>query len=506
MSRAGRSAFIALAAAYVLSRLPLCLVGFGNDADAWAMASNASDVVRGTYRVSRLPGHPVYEWLYSVGAVLGGPVACNLLTVVLSVVLLWMVWRLGERLQVDQPAWAAVALAAQPIFWVSSADSTDFILATLLGVSSLLAATQGRSVVCGVCLGLAVATRVEMGLYVITLVMLGRGLRGPRVVAAAGLTVVVLFIPVWSTLYGSSWHEWFTRVFLRPETSPRQWLLLFAARAWAVWGVVSLIVLGAVVVIQRERIRSLVLARDPLILASAGLAAAYVVLTLVLPTKAAYFVPLLPLAVLSIMHVAVRWQRLLLVLSFALYAAVYPDVADIVDGRIQLGFRWNNGLVVKEWIARWNTVFASDMIEQRRPRGPGVLVLGYWLPVWRYGNPSSQPVTDTTDLGHIDPTLNQAFRTSDGALVIHNVDRAGAGRLAAAAVRLEYGEDMDAFLRETQGFDVKAYGAVEVPVRSLRKETAERFTLPVLVGCGFAREGWQACVSRGAGPARGAAR
>jgi hypothetical protein len=496
MLEGSRFGLLALVAAYVLSRFPLCLVGFGNDGDAWSMASNASDIVRGTYRISRLPGHPFYEGLYSAGTVLGGPVACNLLTVGLSVILLRMVWRLGEVLEVHRPAWAAVALATQPIFWVSSADSTDFILATLLGTSSILAAVHGRSLLCGVCLGMAVATRAEMALYVIPLVILGRGLRSPQVVTAAVLTAAVFFIPVGSTLYESNWREWFTRVFLMPEASPRQWVLLFAARAWAVWGLISLTILCVIIAIQRERIISLVLSRDPLIFGSAGLGAAYLAMTLVHPSKSTYFVPLLPLALLGIMHVATRWQRLLLVLSFAIYAGVYPDVVDMVDGQIQFGFRWNNGVVVKEWIARWNTVLASEMIEQNRPRGPSVLVLGYWLPVWRYGNPASQPVTDITGLGNIDTTLNQAYRTEDGAWVIHNVDRASVSKLAAAGKRLVYGEGIDAFLQETQGFDVKTYGATEVRVRSLGKVVAERFTLPVLVGCGFAHERWEACVTR----------
>jgi hypothetical protein len=496
MSGGSKLGLLALAAVYALSRFPLCLVGFGNDSDAWSMASNASDFVRGVYRISRLPGHPLYEGLYSVATVSGGSVACNLLTVGLSVILLWTLWRLGESLKVHRPTWAAVALAAQPIFWVSSADSTDFILATLLGILSILAAVHGRSLVCGVCLGMAVATRVEMGLYIIPLVILGRGLRHRQVVTAAVFTAAVLFMPVWSTLYESKWREWFTRVFLMPEASPRQWALLFAARTWAVWGLISLAILGVIIAIQRGRIISLILSRDPLILGTAGLGAAYLVMMLLHPSKSTYFVPLLPLVLLSIMHVAVGWQRLLLVLSFAIYAAVYPDVVDMVDGRIQFGFRWNNGLVVKEWIARWNTTFASEVIEQNRLRGPSVLVLGYWLPVWRYGNPSSKLVTDIAGLGNIDTTLNQAYKTEDGALVIHNLDRAIVSKLAAAEQRLEYGEDIDTFLQETQGFDVKASGATEVRVRSLGREVAERFTLPLLLECGFAHERWEACVTR----------
>jgi hypothetical protein len=65
------------------------------ETDAWSVASNASDVVHGTYLVLRLPGHPVYEALYSTAAALGGSLVCNLLTVGLSLIVLAMVGRLG---------------------------------------------------------------------------------------------------------------------------------------------------------------------------------------------------------------------------------------------------------------------------------------------------------------------------------------------------------------------------------------------------------------------------
>ena len=114
MRRLGDGAAVCgMVALYVSSRLPLVRLGFGNDSDAWSMASNASDVVHGTHRVSRLPGHPVYEALYSTAAVLGGSLVCNLLTVGLSLIVLAVVGRLGGTLGVDRPGWAVAAIATR---------------------------------------------------------------------------------------------------------------------------------------------------------------------------------------------------------------------------------------------------------------------------------------------------------------------------------------------------------------------------------------------------------
>jgi hypothetical protein len=458
------------------------------------MASNASDVVHGTYRVSRLPGHPLYEGVYSVAVALGGPLLSNLLTVSLSLVLLRVVFLLGEAVGVRGPGWAVVALAAQPIFWVSSADSMDFILATLLGTSAVLAAVCGRSGACGALLGMAAATRIETVLFAIPVAILGRGLRLRQVVTVACVVVVVLFGPIVVAIYNQNWQGWLLNVFLMPRMEVKEWFLMFASRAWATWGLISLIVVAGTIVVQRRRLMCLIHDRDRLLLAVGLLSGAYFAMTLIHPSKSTYYVPLLPLVVLAVTHVASNRQRLLVILSFLTYAVVYPDVVDRVDGKLQLGFRWNNGIVVKEWIARWNTTHAASVIEQNRFHGPSVLILGYWLPVWRYEHGDSVAVARLADRVSVDLTLNAAYRSGDGAWIVHNLDRVSVDRLAGEGVRLTYGEGVDAFLREIHGYDVEKYGAVEVPVRSFGTGISEHFTVPVLVRCSFARVEWEACV------------
>lgn len=463
------------------------------------MASSASDLVHGTYRISRLPGHPLYEGIYSVAVALGGPILSNLLTVSSSMVLLRVVFLLGEALEIRRPGWAVVALAVQPVFWVSSADSMDFVLATLLSTSAVLAALRGRSDACGALLGLAIATRFETVLFAIPLALFRHKLRVARAVTVACFVVIGCFVPTLLVLYGHNWRGWFLNVVLMPRMDVRGWILLFASKVWATWGLVSLIVVGGMVVAQRQRVMSLIHGRDPLLVAVGSLSAGYVAMTLVHPSKATYYVPLLPMVVLAITHVASNRQRVLVILSFLMYAVVYPDVVDLVDGRLQLGFRWNNGIVVKEWIARLNATNAANVIEQNRFHGSGVLILGYWLPIWRYGNSESIPVTHLAQRVVIDPTLNAAYQRSDGTWVTHNLDQISAARLSSGGVRLAYGEGIDAFLQEIHGYDVKLYGAVEVPVRTLRTEMSEHFIVPALIKCGLSSREWGACVGREVG-------
>ena len=90
-------------------------------------------------------------------------------------------------------------------------------------------------------------------------------------------------------------------------------------------------------------------------------------------------------------------------------------------------------------------------------------------------------------------TLNRAYRTSDGTWVVHNVDQAGVARLSAAEVPVAYGEGSDAFLREIHGYDVKAYGTVEVRVGRLGEAVAEHFVLPAVARCAFAGRRGDGC-------------
>lgn len=58
-------------------------------------------------------------------------------------------------------------------------------------------------------------------------------------------------------------------------------------------------------------------------------------------------------------------------------------------------------------------------------------------------------------------------------------------RLSAAGVPVAYGEGIDAFLHEIHGYDVKAYWAVEVRVRTLGEAVSEHFVLPAVARCAF---------------------
>jgi len=482
---------------YLASRGPLLPLGFGNDSDAWSVAANAKALaLEHEYRPSRFPGHPFHECLYSLAIASGGALASNLLSLTLSIGLLIVVSRLGSRLRVPHTAWALVAIAVHPLVWVTSADSTDFILAALLGTSALLAATMEKDGWAGLLLGLAGATRPESLLFIMPLLCLASRVRWTRLALAAALTLSVSYLPVILFYRRAPVPLWTVNI---ASLAPKLRLLIFAAGLWAGWGLLGGLVLVLLLLAHRRGLRDRWSRRDPLLLAVASLLGTYVIVTAMHPSKATYLVPVIPLLMLGLAGLASTRWRVALATALLSYAFVYPHFLDRGPAGLRLGFKWNNGIVVKDFIAKWNNAHAAAVIENSRPRGRSVVVLGYWLPMWRYAHQEAVPVTNLPSGAPLDSRYNAAFRTSDGALVFHNLALSEAQQTVADGTPLLFAEGIDQFMREVHGYEIEGVGGRKIRVRELGTEVAEHFTLPVLVRCVWEPGPWVGCVQ----PVRG---
>jgi len=469
--------------AYVASRAPLLPLGFGRDPDAWSMAAKARRLIlEGDYQISRAPGHPVYELVQSLAVVAGGALASNALTLCFSVLLLLVVLRLANAANISDGRWAVAILAVHPLFWISSVDSTDFILATLLAHLSVLAALAGSGHWAGALLGLAGATRIETLGFAAPLFLLGRGIGRARAAGLAALTCAVCYAPVaavYSRSPGPLSDLWVSDFDL--PTRAR----VFATALWAAVGLVPLLVLTALLVRERSKIIALLRGRDALTLSVAMLLLVYLSVTFVHPTKPTYYVPILPLLVIFLVRLASARWRIAIALAFLSYAFAYPDVVDSARGSLEPSFHWNNGLVVKDWIARWNGAHVAEAIDQHRRSGPRVIVLGYWLDPWVYLHPEALPVTELAPGIPVDRRRSSAYAVADGTRAVHKLDRSTAEAIVRAGIPLAYAEGIDKLLHNTYGYDISQLGAEPIQVLDLPFDVAERFALPALLRCGL---------------------
>jgi hypothetical protein len=478
----------AATAAYLLTRVPLLGLGFGTDADVWSVAANGRLLLSGHYVPSRFPGHPLHEVLFAGPMVAGGPLASNAINLALSVAALALTWRLARGWAVPAPHATVALLAAHPLFWIASADSTDFMLATVLALGALEAARAARPLAAGALLGLAAGARVECLAFALPVAWLLPHARLRMAGAAAGVAAL-LFLPVCAFyLQRSAPVDDLVTAGLGPGPRVTLWLVAM----WAALGLVPGATLAALLARARGRVAETLRARDPLAVAGLLLAAAYALLTLAHPSKASYFVPALPLLLLTLSRWVEPRGRLLLAAAFVSYALIYPDLVDRDPQGVRATLRANNGLVAKDVVARVNAAHVFAQVERGRPPA-GVVVLGYWLDAWRWGEPAAVRVAAVGGVP-LDPVRNAAWRAPDGTVLVHTLSATEAPALRARGLPLAYGEGIDAYAREVRGVDLAALGATAVPVRVLGREAAERFTAPHMIACLAAAGPWVECL------------
>ncbi|HEY8171470.1 MAG TPA: hypothetical protein VIH21_00160 [Dehalococcoidia bacterium] len=152
-------AFLALAAAYLLSRLPFINIGYGTDPDSWRVALTGYWLWdHHEYYPSRLPGYPIPE-LASAAVIKGGWLATNMLTVLISLAGLWFFARIVAKLDVPNRAVLVVAFAFTPLLWINSMTTMDYMWALTFMLASYYFLIGRNVAVAGIMLGLAVGSR-----------------------------------------------------------------------------------------------------------------------------------------------------------------------------------------------------------------------------------------------------------------------------------------------------------------------------------------------------------
>jgi len=151
--------FAALAIGYIISRAPFINIGYGTDPDAWRVALSGYWLWDNSeFYPSRLPGYPVPEFA-SAAVIKGEWLATNALTVAISLVGLWLLAQIVNKLALPNRALVVVGFAFTPLLWINSMTTMDYMwaLTFLLGCYYFL--LNRNTSIAGVMLGLATASR-----------------------------------------------------------------------------------------------------------------------------------------------------------------------------------------------------------------------------------------------------------------------------------------------------------------------------------------------------------
>ena len=308
-----------------LSRVPFIDAGYGANVDAWRVARVAREIaMTGQYSVSRFPGYPVQEivcsWFWK-----GGAVTLNMLTATLSAVAATAFAAIARKLQCRDWWLSGLALAATPIFFVSSVCSKDYMWAIAFVLLAILSALYQRSTIAGLLLGVAAGCRITSlaMLLPIGLILFGSGSdQQARKILQFGFSTILAgllaFSPVWLR-YGSSFFAFY-------DNGRPSWATILSRATVEVWGSVGLLGLTIAfgsAIWKREKAPP---ANKWILAAFLCGATIYLAAYLRLPDQAGYLLPIVPCSLLLLNLYAARptWRVVCLLLVFAPLTDISP--------------------------------------------------------------------------------------------------------------------------------------------------------------------------------------
>lgn len=145
----------------LISRLPFLDAGYGVEEDSWGIAVAAYHTqLYGVMEASRLPGHPVNEFIYSLfwghGAWL-----YNLFSALCSVVCFVLLFIIAKKLNQKQPLLASLALVFTPVVYINSTCTIDYLWALMFALSAFYFLISKKLPWAAILLGLAVGCRIN---------------------------------------------------------------------------------------------------------------------------------------------------------------------------------------------------------------------------------------------------------------------------------------------------------------------------------------------------------
>lgn len=192
---------MALAVAFVLTRIPNLNLGYGADADAWRVAITARWLwEHGEYLPSRLPGYPLHE-LSTALLIHGGWVATNTATMLVSLVGVFCFAAIVRRCRVEPKGLLTLTFAFTPLLWINSTVTMDYMWGLSFVLGAYLLLIRRHTLLAGIVLGLAAGFRPTSAAFLgpfLLIVLRERDLGAAlRLTGATLLTAVIAFAPEW---------------------------------------------------------------------------------------------------------------------------------------------------------------------------------------------------------------------------------------------------------------------------------------------------------------------
>lgn len=293
--------FLVVLSIVFISRLPFILPGYGIDPDAWGVANAARMIsIFGEYTISRFPGYPFQEYIYSL-IWQGGPLIMNGLTALLSgcaaAFLTLSIKKLGGQI----PLLTGIVFAFIPVVYINSVNSMDYIWAICFILGSLYSLLSDRILISGLFLGLAIGTRLTSGVMLLPFGILWL-LRGGKKFELAKFIAIALFVG--GICFLPAFMKFGVEFFKFSEPQKYPWKTIVRLATVDLWGLFGMAVIGVSLVLLlfnfTSRDRPKKLPRNLLIWILA--ISLYLTAYLRLPYESGYLIPILPFLLIIMNH------------------------------------------------------------------------------------------------------------------------------------------------------------------------------------------------------------
>jgi hypothetical protein len=333
-----------LAVIVFLSRVPFVFTGYGAEEDAWGLAVTAQQIdVNDRYEVSRLPGHPLQELIFSF-IYKAGYVWMNLLTVLISTAGIIAFYQLIRKFNPANAFYAALALAFIPVIYINSQNVMDYTWAMSGMIAALYFVASGRYVAAGILLGCAIGVRITSGAALLPLIIFIIYSRKEyikpliKVSAATLFTALLCYLPV-IDVYGFSFFTFYEH-FPIPGIAKNIYKGTIGALGTAGFLAFAIaLILSFRPVLEILRSRSF---HFPLIAAALTGVILYLVAFIRLPLKSAFMIPVLAFLII-IPAIVLKRNQVMIIAAFMLVSAFFAGINlyDPHRGALPSSFSYN---------------------------------------------------------------------------------------------------------------------------------------------------------------------
>ncbi|MES2396867.1 MAG: hypothetical protein V4549_12725 [Bacteroidota bacterium] len=298
--------FITLFLIVFISRIPFLSAGYGIEEDSWGIALAAFHTkLTGIYEPSRLPGHPVQEFIYSAlwGA---GPIVFNGLCAFFSAVGAVFFALILKHLSFKHFFIASLAFAFVPVYYISSIYTIDFVWTQAFILISFYYLLKNKLIVCGIFLGLAIGCRITSGAMLLPFMIIiwqNKNLKQNiilllKIAAPMAIVAIIAYAPIIQQ-FGLSFFMYYDQ-FPYPPLSKVLYKMTLG-----VFGVIGIIAMGVAVFsifLNRKNQNNVANFENKLdkkiIIASFMILLLYTISYFRLPQKSGYMISVIPFVIL----------------------------------------------------------------------------------------------------------------------------------------------------------------------------------------------------------------